>query len=139
MNLAPLHYLVVNQHQQKLINEYAESLQTKILDVVGQAIAELGLCDISWGNGHKTFAVNRRENKPDSKVAQRRTAGMLKGPVDHDVPVMVIKDKTSDVKAVVFGYACHSTTLQLYQWSGGYAGYAQIELEKLHPGCVAMF
>ena len=41
--------------------------------------------------------------------------------------------------AVAFGYACHATVLDIYQISGDYPGFAQIELEKSHPGVTAMF
>ena len=43
------------------------------------------------------------------------------------------------LKAVVFGYACHNTTLSSFQWSGDYAGFAQIEIEQTHPDTVALF
>jgi hypothetical protein len=43
------------------------------------------------------------------------------------------------VKAVVFGYACHNTTMQFFEWCGDYAGFAQIEVEKKHPGALALF
>jgi neutral ceramidase len=43
--------------------------------------------------------------------------------------------------AIVFGYACHNTTLQagFTQFHGDYAGVAQAVLEKSHPGATAMF
>ena len=44
-----------------------------------------------------------------------------------------------ELVAVVFGYACHATTLSFYQWSGDYPGFAQIDLEQSHPGVTAMF
>jgi len=40
---------------------------------------------------------------------------------------------------VVFGYACHNTTLSLMEWSGDYAGFAQRDLEQANPGCQAMY
>jgi len=43
------------------------------------------------------------------------------------------------LKTVVFGYACHSTVLSFYKWSGDYPGFAQIALEENNPGCQAMF
>ncbi|MEO8498295.1 MAG: neutral/alkaline non-lysosomal ceramidase N-terminal domain-containing protein, partial [Planctomycetota bacterium] len=139
MNLAPLHYLIQTEEQQRLIDEYAVTLHAKVVAVVGEALADLRPSRISWGNGHTTFAVNRRENKPYEKAAEWRTAGTLKGPIDHDVPVLAIHSETGELRGVVFGYACHSTTLGFMQWSGDYPGFAQIELEALHPGCVAMF
>lgn len=139
MNLAPLHYLIHGQEQQALIDEYASVLQDKIVAVVGDALADIRPSRVTWGTGKTTFAVNRRENKPYDKAPEWRTAGTLKGPVDHDVPVLAIHGEAGELRGVVFGYACHSTTLGVMQWSGDYPGYAQIELEKLHPGCVAMF
>ena len=41
--------------------------------------------------------------------------------------------------AIAFGYACHNTVLGTYEWSGDYAGFAQIELEKRYPGTTALF
>jgi hypothetical protein len=41
--------------------------------------------------------------------------------------------------AVAFGYACHATVLDGYDWSGDYPGFAQIELEKSLPGTMALF
>jgi hypothetical protein len=43
------------------------------------------------------------------------------------------------LKAVLFGYACHNTVLDFYKWSGDYAGFAQLALEKSHPEANAMF
>ena len=45
------------------------------------------------------------------------------------------------LRAVLFGYACHNTTTggDFYQVNGDYAGVAQLELEKTHPGTIAMF
>jgi hypothetical protein len=40
---------------------------------------------------------------------------------------------------VLFGYACHNTTLGIQQFCGDYAGYAQEELQKAHPGAIALF
>src|SRR5262249_36314422 len=61
------------------------------------------------------------------------------GPVDHSVPVLDVRDAKGKLVAVVFGYACHNTTLDFYRWCGDYAGYAQEELEKRHKGAVALF
>ena len=43
--------------------------------------------------------------------------------------------------AIVFGYACHNTTLQddFVQFHGDYAGVAQAALEARHPGTTALF
>jgi hypothetical protein len=109
-----------------------------MMELVRNAIGNLEPSDIAWGSGTATFAVNRREN-PEPAVPERRTEGQLQGPSDHDVPVLTVRDASGRLTAVLFGYACHGTTLSGYQWSGDYPGYAQMNLEDEHPGCVALF
>ena len=137
-NLAPLHYWGVDQTQRDLIDQYAKQLVAKIVQVVGAAIENGQPCRLQWGSGHESFAVNRRNN-PAGEVPRRRATGTLAGPVDHDVPVLSVRDAEGNLKAVVFGYACHATTVSFQHWSGDYPGYAQIELQQRHPGCIAMF
>lgn len=138
-NLAPLHYLILPELQQQRIDQYVQILHRKVVQVVGDAIEKLAPSQLSWGSGVATFAVNRRENRPYDQVRQWRTEGVLKGPIDHAVPVLAVRDAEGNLTAVVFGYACHATVLSFSQWSGDYPGFAQLELEKLHPGCVALF
>ncbi len=137
-NLSPLHDLVVDPQQRQLIEEYTAALQNKILAVVDAAMSDLKPAQLSWASGTATFAVNRRNN-PADQVPQLRAEGKLRGPCDHDVPVLAIRDPAGKLQAVVFGYACHATTLASFQWCGDYPGYAQIELEQAQPGCQAMF
>src|SRR5207248_5583803 len=60
-------------------------------------------------------------------------------PADHDVPVLAAHDAKGKLKGVIFGYACHATVLSYQKWCGDYPGFAAMELEKAHPGAVAMF
>ena len=137
-NLGPLHYLILDAEQRTMIDEYTTALEKKIVEVVGQAIEQLAPCTLGWGSGKATFAVNRRNNK-EAEVPMLREAGQLKGPNDHDVPVLAVKDKNGKLVAVACGYACHSTVLSGYGWSGDYPGHAQMDLEAAHPDCVALF
>jgi hypothetical protein len=126
------------EDQWKLVDEYTATLQQKIVAVVGEAIGKLQPATIGWDIGYAGFAVNRRENKqPD--VPGLRETGRLKGPIDHDVPVLSVRDAQGKLLAIAFGYACHATVLDFYQWCGDYPGFAQIELEKSYPGTVALF
>ena len=138
-NLDPLHYRQINATEQKKIDRFTRVLNGQIVEVVDRAMAKKVACKLTWGSGTSTFAVNRRQNRPEAEVPQRRVAGTLTGPFDHDVPVLAVHDMDGNLKTVVFGYACHATVLSFYQWSGDYPGFAQIELEKSHPGCLAMF
>jgi hypothetical protein len=138
-NLSPLHYLIVDRTQQELIEQYTADLETKLVQVIERALAVRQPVQLAWGSGTAAFAVNRRNNRPEDKVPELRAAGQLKGPVDHDVPVLAVKDAGGTLRAVVVGYACHATVLSSYQWSGDYPGFAQQELERAHPECQAMF
>jgi len=138
-NLGPLHYWLLSPEQQRLVDEYAEVLVEKVGELVASALSEPVPARLQWGSGHASFAVNRRENRPESEVPERRSKGRLAGPVDHDVPVLSVRGGEDELLAVVFGYACHATVVSFLQWSGDYPGYAQAALEERYPGAVALF
>lgn len=137
-NLRPMHFYSLDKSQQQQILAYADTLEAAVIEAVGKAIASLAPAKLEWASGMTDFAVNRRNNK-EPEVPMLREQGKLVGPNDHDVPVLAVKDADGHLKAVAFGYACHSTVLAGYDWSGDYPGFAQIELEKAHPGCLALF
>jgi neutral ceramidase len=126
------------EDQKPIIERYSEALEQKIVETVGQAFAELAPARVAAGQGITRFAVNRRNN-PEGSVPKLIAENALKGPVDHSVPVLSVSAANGPLLAVVFGYACHNTTLSFQQWCGDYAGFAQIALERNHPGAVAMF
>jgi hypothetical protein len=136
-NLRPMHYMMFSKADRSLVDEYASLLVDKIRSSMEQATGDLKPCELSYGEGSESFAVNRRANI-EKDVPELRAAGKLAGPTDHSVPVLLVK-RASQPIAVVFGYACHCTTLSGMDWSGDYAGFAQAEIEKEFPGCTAMF
>jgi hypothetical protein len=137
-NLQTLHYDQIDAAQQQQVDRYAAELKEKIVMLVGRAVESLAPCQLSFATGKATFAVNRRNNK-EADAASLRAAGQLVGPSDHDVPVLRVADADGKLKAVLFGYACHATVLDGYDWSSDYPGFAQSELEANHPGATAMF
>jgi hypothetical protein len=70
-------------------------------------------------------------------AANRRIPG---GPVDHDLPVMVVTALDGRIRAIVTNYACHCTTLapDPNKICGDWAGYAQEYLEEMYPGAIAL-
>ena len=119
----------------KPIDIYAQRLENKIVELVSNAFNNLEPALVYSGMGQVRFAVNRRNNiEKDVPFTHE-----FKGPVDHSVPVLKLQRMDSSLLAIVFGYACHATTLNGNQWSGDYPGFAQIELESDHPGAVALF
>lgn len=137
-NLSPLHFEILSREEQQKAVAYRDWLTPRVLDTVGRAVNALEPAMIAWGSGSADFAVNRRNN-PAAEVPKRREEGTLVGPFDHDVPVLSVKDSSGRLKAVLFGYACHATTLAWYYWSGDYPGHAQLTLEQRYPDCVALF
>lgn len=132
-------YYPVTPAQQRAIDDYSHDLEKTIAATLDKALADLQDAQLFAGEGICTFAVNRRNNKEAEVPAILAKGGALKGPVDHAVPVLAVKSPEGGLRAIVFGYACHNTTLDFYQWCGDYAGFAQLVLEKEHPGATAMF
>lgn len=121
-----------------LVEEYTKNLLDHVERVVRKALDDLNPAKLSHGMGTVGFAVNRRTNK-EADVPMLRAAGQLKGPVDHSLPVLVIKDPKGELRGVVAGYACHATTLSFYEWCGDYPGFAMEEWQKRHLGATGMF
>src|SRR5579875_2205019 len=111
------------------IGPYTDKLKGWMIDVILRALADQKPARLSFGKGTARFAVNRR--KPTAKGFIN--AANPEGPVDHAVPVLRVDGPDGRLRAVVFGYACHNTTLQGYQWCGDYAGFAQQYLEEKYP------
>jgi len=121
----------------KLVESYTDQLVENVVDVVGRSIDDLKPAILQWTVGRAKFAVNRRNNA-EKDVPDLRKADRLNGPVDHDVPILVVTDTDGNKRAILCGYACHATVLSGYEWSGDWPGYAQIALESRYPGMIAM-
>ena len=132
-------YYPVEAEQEKLVAEYTAVMEARLVALVGEALGNLAPATLATGRGRATFAVNRRNNR-EADVPDLLAKGVpLKGPVDHDVPVMTVTGRGGKLVAILFGYACHPTTLSFTRWCGDYPGFAQVALEKNHPGATAMF
>jgi hypothetical protein len=121
--------------QLKKVDAYTKQLRGRMIATILKALADLKPARLAVGKGAARFAVNRRQPTPHGVINGYNPSG----PVDHEVPVLRVSTPGGKLRAVVFGYACHNTTMQFYRWSGDYAGYAQADVEAKHPGAVAMF
>jgi enamine deaminase RidA (YjgF/YER057c/UK114 family) len=115
--------------QQQVIDKYTAKLLAQTVAAIGSAIQDLSPAAISFEQGLAGFAVNRR------RVGHREYPGS----VDHDVPVLRIAAPDGKLRGIVFGYACHATSLSQYEVNGDWPGFAQAELEHSHPGAMALF
>jgi hypothetical protein len=132
MNLA-----VIPPEEERKLVAYSHTFADALVNVVGASLKDLAPAAVSYGEGSAAFAMNRRMPTPKGYQNSPNPAG----PVDHRVPVLKILDRSGKLRAILFAYACHNTTLggDVYQFSGDYAGYAQAALEKEHPGATALF
>ena len=104
-------------------------IEERIVAVVGQALDARQPARLRSAQGTAGFGANRR------------AAFGPNGPVDPAVPVLSVERPDKTLVGIVFGYACHNTTLPagFVRYHGDYAGVAQAELERRHPGATALF
>jgi len=117
------------------IEQYTKELADHLEQVALAAIANRAPGRLEWGLGSVGFAVNRRA------TSGGRVVGIgvnPKGPVDHDMPLLVVKSPAGKVRAVYAGYACHCVTLSNNKIGGDWAGFAQLAIEKQWPGAVSL-
>ncbi len=116
---------------------YTRNLQDQLVALVGQALARLEPARLSWGSGVANFVMNRREFTPTGVILGVNP----KGPADRSVPVLRVDAADGRPRAVLFGCACHNTTLTHtnYAVCGDYAGYAQEHIQQRYPAVQALF
>jgi hypothetical protein len=119
------------------VTRFTRELEDKCFRAAQEAISGMRPGRISLGRGTASFAVNRRVFRPGGvDFGVNRD-----GPVDHSVSVLRVAGPDGRPRAIVFGYACHCTTLtgDCYRISGDWAGYAEDYLERAHPEATAFF
>ena len=114
---------------QRRLSAYRQQLTQSLINLIDSASARLSPARMYFGRGEAGFAINRRG------------AIHPNGPIDHEVPVIKVTGTDGSTRALLFGYACHNTTIEVeyHEISGDWAGFAQEALEKTHPGAVALF
>jgi hypothetical protein len=109
---------------QQHIDRYTAELTDALERVALAALADRKPARLEWAVGKVGFAKNRR------------TEG---GPVDHDLPMLVVRSAQDDaIRAIYVTYACHCVTLSHNRISGDWAGYAQEAIQRAHPGAISL-
>lgn len=123
----------------RTIQAYSALLREKLVEVVKSSLAHFEPVTMEHGVGYAGFAMNRRVYRGEKVVFGDNPDG----PVDRKVPVLRVTSADGKVRAVVFGYACHGTSVRdgddWYTVSGDYMGYAREALEEHQPGALAMY
>lgn len=122
---------------QKLVVNYGLQLADRIVEAVDAAFAALQPVRLQLGFDSAGFASNRRLPTPKGFINSQNP----EGPSDRQVPVLRMEALDGRTLALLFGYACHNTTLggDNYRISGDYAGFAQSFVEEAIPGSTALF
>lgn len=117
---------------------YRTALEARLADLVGEALRKEEPARLEHSHARAGFAMNRRRPDPNGRIA---LSPYPAGPVDHEVPILKVTGAQGELRAVLFGYACHNTTSggDQYQINGDYAGFAQENLETTYRGAVALF
>ncbi len=115
--------------------EYFETLTQTLVELVGRSLDGLAPASLFYCHARCGFAMNRRT---PTETGYRNHPNP-EGPVDHTVPVLRVAGPDGTLRAVLFGYSCHNTTMGFRKWLGDYAGYAQEYFEQDHPGVTALF
>ena len=118
---------------------YYRTVRDIIIDMIGRCKAEAADGDIYINKGVSRFGVSRRKPSPDG--------GVLWEPYDcdaaRDTDLYVLKlcDKSGNIRAIIYNYACHPTSLgpDNYLISADYPGAVAKRLEARYPGAVAVF
>lgn len=118
------------------VNAYEKFLRDTLVELVGESLRAPAPARLDFSQARAGFAMNRRRPEANGTFSNNPNPA---GPVDHDVPVLKVSGADGRVRALVFGYACHNTTLSGSLVSGDYAGYAQRDLELAYPGATALF
>jgi putative membrane-bound dehydrogenase-like protein len=123
-NVAPtLFGMPIPKEHQEHIDQYTKEFIDALEKVALAALADRKPSTMSWGIGKVEFAMNRRTKD---------------GPVDHDLPVLVVRSRDGKLRAVWASYACHCVTLSNNKISGDWAGYAQQAIQDDNPGATAL-
>jgi hypothetical protein len=113
---------IPKEHQAN-IDRYTPRFIDKLEEAALAALKDMKPAKLEWGIGSAKFAANRR------------TKG---GPIDHDLPVLFVKDEKGRVRAVYLNYACHCVTLSHNRLGGDWAGYAASSVEDAFGDAVAL-
>lgn len=116
---------------------YMASLQERLVEAVAQARADLRPVTLRSGFGSLSgYAINRRVLVNGKAVA----APNPKGVRDDQVTTLLFQDATSgDVRAALYHYTCHPTTMGSYSITGDFPGAARRTLEKEFQGAACGF
>ncbi len=119
---------------------YARLFQARTEPLFQAAADDLQPAALDYTVGSCTMAINRRQLDAEGKINFRPDP---RKPIDPDVPILRVLSPEGKVRAVLFGYACHPTSIgNVEEWflvNTDYPGYARDWIAAAYPGCQPVF
>ena len=120
----------------KTVEAYTAFFLEQSVEAAKAALKDMESSTLSFGRSEAFFAGNRRQFGLKGVEFGYNPNGL----VDRDVPVLRVTRADGSIKAVLFGYACHCTTLGAnYEIGPDWAGFAAQAIETTFPGSTALF
>ena len=118
-----------------LSRQYVRWISARIATLIGEVVSQVEPVRLFYSHARAGFAMNRRLPTAKGFINSPNPDGLT----DHQVPVLRVENEAGELKTVLFGYACHATTLSFQKLCGDYPGFAQQFVQDAHPGTIAMF
>ena len=119
---------------------YADLFQSRTESLFQAAVDDLQPAVLDYTVGSCTMGINRRQRGADGKIGFRPEP---RNPIDPDVPILRVLSPDGRVRSVIFGYACHPTSIgNVDAWflvNTDYPGYARDWVAAAYPGCTPVF
>jgi len=149
VGIPPQHMMINSSHTHcgptiigKKNADYVPVFEERICDLLQTAVDDLQQATLDYTVGFCAMAINRRQLGPDGKAVGMRPEP--RKPIDPDVPILRVLSPEGTVRAVIFGYACHPTTIGPatpigYKIGPDFVGYARDWIAAAYPGCLPVF
>jgi len=127
---------------------YVKNMLDAVVSAVGDALDKLSPSTAYYAEGETSIGINRRAK--DKSIYKGPAAGYIgifanipnpEKAIDRTCPVILVKDSDGTEKFILFGAACHPTTMSHpnYLVSAEYPGVARALIEEKHPGTLSLF
>ncbi|HXK62378.1 MAG TPA: neutral/alkaline non-lysosomal ceramidase N-terminal domain-containing protein [Acidobacteriota bacterium] len=131
----------LDEEQMRKIRSASDFIRDRILDSIGVALSNPLPARLSFRRGKASLGVNRRVLQADGSYDFGANPS---GVSDPDLPVLTVESAEGEMRAVIFTYACHCTSIRngqegFYQYHPDLAGVAAEEIERRFEGSTALF
>lgn len=142
--ISPQHVMVNSSHTHYAPTigrqgEYTSFFKEQTESLFQAAVDDLQPATLDYAVGSCLMGISKRQLDADGAINPRPDP---RKQIDSDVPVLRVLSPTGDVRAVLFGYACHPTTIGPPAWhlvSPDYPGFAREWIAAAYPNCTPIF